>query len=118
MKRHTAPILAALLLLLPVLYVASYFALVLPGPADPNREWCHYRWGSEWSYRTFWPLEEIDRKLRPGVWETFEVEINGGGGFVEESALNSVFPAQVRLIQHITVFSVVSRVTALSGGVQ
>jgi hypothetical protein len=30
MKKHTAPIIAAVLLLLPVLYVGSYFALVLP----------------------------------------------------------------------------------------
>ena len=30
MKRHAAPIIAAILLLLPVLYVGSYFALVTP----------------------------------------------------------------------------------------
>jgi len=31
MKRHAAPVIAAVLLLLPALYVGSYFALVVPG---------------------------------------------------------------------------------------
>jgi hypothetical protein len=32
MKRHAAPIIAVVLLLLPVLYVVIYFAMVVPQP--------------------------------------------------------------------------------------
>jgi len=62
---------AALLLLLPVLYVGSYAALVKPyatihwwsGRAD------HYRWGGGRVSRFYWPLEQLDRRLRPRAWE-------------------------------------------------
>lgn len=78
MKKHTGPIIAALLLLLPVLYVVSYFALVVPAgiwgtPATPLASVAYlgtYRCGDTWGERLFWPLEKIDRKLRPQAWRT------------------------------------------------
>ncbi|QDU31714.1 hypothetical protein ETAA8_68740 [Anatilimnocola aggregata] len=63
---------AALLLLLPVLYVGSYFAMVTPGRVKvqfgfvPNDS---YRAGAEYCEFIFWPLEQIDRRLRPAAWE-------------------------------------------------
>ena len=75
-RRSAAPIIAAVLLLLPVLYVESYFALVVPRgidqpePADP---WAippevHYRVGGTVSATIFAPLEAVDRRLRPDAW--------------------------------------------------
>jgi hypothetical protein len=67
---------AIVLLLLPVLYVGSYLALVVPrGVAtQPNLRrssftiaWRRYRLGGQASEFLFWPLEQIDRKLRPGT---------------------------------------------------
>jgi hypothetical protein len=71
MKKHAAPILAAILLLLPVLYVGSYAALVVPsgtiaqrGVPEPGQPGVfssevylsHYRqYGRRWSERVFWP---------------------------------------------------------------
>jgi hypothetical protein len=80
MKKHAAPIIAALLLLLPVLYVASYFALVVPqgraisikyrGAAGMMQIWktTSYRSDGQWAAKIFWPLEQIDRKVRPLAW--------------------------------------------------
>ena len=74
MKRHAAPIIAAILLLLPVLYLASYLALVWPDGerlnfADSRSDFPTYRYGTEsWACRFYWPLEQIDRKMRPGSW--------------------------------------------------
>jgi hypothetical protein len=72
--RSFAPIIAAVLLLLPVLYVGSYFAMIVP-----RGSWTaiisstcpvpRYRVGGVWLERFFWPLEQIDRKLRPRAWE-------------------------------------------------
>jgi hypothetical protein len=84
-----APVIVAIvLLLLPVLYVGSYFALVMPKgvrifgelPPIPLVEFGtwnavqrpsyreHYRLGGKVSARIFWPLEQVDRKLRPEHW--------------------------------------------------
>lgn len=83
MKKHAAPIIAALLLFLPVLYMGSYLALVLPGGRSvivdrgPGRGamtyLSHYRGWDNPDYplalrRVFWPLEQIDRQVRPGAW--------------------------------------------------
>jgi hypothetical protein len=75
--RSFAPWIATVLLLLPVAYVGSYLAMAQPGwvlhvcthsgngeiPLEP------YRFGGEWSACLFWPVEQIDRKLRPSLWE-------------------------------------------------
>ena len=78
---NRAPLIAAfVLLLLPVLYVGSYLALVVP---EGRVAWIssptgfsykvpvisHYRAGYVWPQRIFWPLEQSDRKLRPEAWE-------------------------------------------------
>ena len=85
MKKHAAPILAAILLLLPVLYVGSYLALVKPGSywyySPGNGVYMHgYRYFGDWSGQgdfplaakiaptIFWPLEQIDRRVRPDAW--------------------------------------------------
>jgi hypothetical protein len=77
--RSIAPIIAAILLLLPVLYVGSYLALVVPRGNNVVVErspslavWGerHYRLASEWVPRFYWPLEQIDRRLRPAAWES------------------------------------------------
>lgn len=65
----------AVLLCLPVLYVGSYLALVEPPLATTSYNTrafgaSPYRNGKQWSERVFWPLEQIDRRLRPGAWES------------------------------------------------
>jgi hypothetical protein len=97
--RSFSPIIAAVLLLLPVLYVGSYLALVVPGgfdatPPIPRGTVAvpttatelrrarfqtrsgvqqivihRYRLGGRRAEWFFWPLEQIDRLLRPGAWE-------------------------------------------------
>jgi hypothetical protein len=76
MKKHAAPIIATILLLLPVLYVGSYFALMwrsrwsTPG-LDGWRETsvtAEYRFGGNRAKQLFWPLEQIDRQVRPSEW--------------------------------------------------
>jgi hypothetical protein len=76
-SHRSAPIIAAVLLLLPVLYMGSYLALALPGgrvvvPGGPQLLSVYasnYRADGQWPWRIFWPLEQIDRQLRPGEWE-------------------------------------------------
>lgn len=79
-RQSRAPlIITIVLLLLPVMYVGSYLALVntnrfvefqeiRPGTFTPL-PMQRYRFGGLWAERVFWPLEQIDRKLRPGEWE-------------------------------------------------
>src|SRR5687767_213380 len=73
--RSFAPIIAAFLLLLPVLYVGSYLALVEPqgilGKKQPGSFSTHhyYRIDNNLVTAIFWPLERLDRKLRPKAWE-------------------------------------------------
>jgi hypothetical protein len=71
--RSFAPIIAAILLLLPVLYVGSYLALVKPGPRYGWGSALHptYRVADRFCTRFFWPLEQVDRKLRPNKWDPF-----------------------------------------------
>jgi hypothetical protein len=82
--RSFALIIAAVLLLPPVLYVGSYLALV-----DPSNAWCsrsgervfvygyrYFGWSgigeppraASIAPTVFWPLEQIDRRLRAGAW--------------------------------------------------
>jgi hypothetical protein len=81
MKRDSrAPLIVAIvLLLLPLLYVGSYLAMVVPSgdggiriPGLAGDE--YYRFGGERAAWYFWPLEQIDRKVRPGAWESLEIE--------------------------------------------
>jgi hypothetical protein len=82
MKKPASIIAAVLLLILPVLYVGSYLALVIPQGKMPKSSLAasmfvspdgiikvsHYRILPSWSDRFFWPLEQIDRRVRPGAW--------------------------------------------------
>jgi hypothetical protein len=72
-----APLITAIvLLLLPVLYVVTYFANVLPWDDDILQH--PYRCGDVWAATVYWPLEQFDRKVRPGSWDTWE-DIGGPG---------------------------------------
>ncbi len=75
--RNLRPIaICILLLLLPLLYVGSYFAMVIPlggaskfggvrmGYFQPK----FYRFGGKWADGVYGPLERIDRKLFPERW--------------------------------------------------
>jgi hypothetical protein len=75
--RSFAPIVAAILLLLPVLYVGSYLALVNPEGLMIAEESAggmafgkvyHYRVESDWPAVFYWPLEQVDRQVRPASW--------------------------------------------------
>ncbi len=78
---NRAPLIAAIvLLLLPVLYVGSYLALVVPKGTVVEvysttgiPVWGRYRVTSNSANivacKVYWPLEQIDRKMRPGAWE-------------------------------------------------
>jgi hypothetical protein len=80
MKKHrvAAPIIAAILLLLPVLYVVSYLLLVVRRPvARPEiteygqEVWVprYYRAGRDRVHHFFGPLELVDRNLQPDAWD-------------------------------------------------
>jgi len=75
-NRTVAPVIAAIVLFLPVLYVLSYLAIVNP-PQGRVRPLTvdqfllggeNYRCGGNKAESFFWPLEQIDRKLRPDAW--------------------------------------------------
>jgi len=83
MRKHAAPIIAAVLLLFPMLYAGSYLALVWPDKerldmADSRGGVPTYRYGTEtWAWRVYWPLEQIDRHVRPAAWTAWS---RGGHG--------------------------------------
>ena len=59
-----------------VMYVGTYLALVLPESrlvgTKSGLEVIEYRYGGIWAKRIFWPLEKIDRKVRPTAWVNWE----------------------------------------------
>lgn len=70
LSNSTVPIIVACLLLLPVMYVGSYLALAAHSPrrmGEPRI--ALYRVKSKNVHQFFWPLEQIDRRLRPGFWD-------------------------------------------------
>lgn len=100
-KQHQSrvpPIAAIVLLLLPILNVVSYLALVWPDRMrcdmlDSRWEvFPKYRYRTEaWAGTVYWPLEQIDCKLRPKAWVRVgdylrsprgrQIEQNLGGDF-------------------------------------
>lgn len=82
MKKHAAPIIAAILLLLPLLYVGSYLALVSPLTMKVGAGgiiyFTNYRVGDEVAAGVFWPLEQLDRKARPGYWVDLDIRSSHG----------------------------------------
>jgi hypothetical protein len=76
-------IVAIVLLLLPVLYVGSYLALVVPAGIPRQGIGAvngvvvssishdnHYRMARDQAEWLFWPLEQIDRRVRPRAWRS------------------------------------------------
>ncbi len=71
------PLVAATILLLLVLYAGSYLALVLPGPPTyapvPYPPWRKdtptYRVFPAVAKKVYWPLEQLDRRVRPKAWD-------------------------------------------------
>lgn len=85
MKESRAPLLIALALAIPLLYVSSYLALVqrrgivhdppmqLPGGLiAPSYNLKFYRVDCDFLAKIYWPLEQVDRKLVPGWWLDME----------------------------------------------
>ena len=62
-----------------LLYGGAYLAMMervetsLNDDADPRRTVVRYCCGNEWSERLFGPAHEIDRRMRPHLWEN-EIE--------------------------------------------
>lgn len=70
-----APLSIAIVLLLLLLYVGSYLVLVTPsgytittGYVGKIRWPKHYRVAESWCEKAFWPLEQLDRQVRPSAW--------------------------------------------------
>lgn len=74
-RRSLVPVVVAMLLALPALYVGSYLAMVQPGQPDidmgngQSEAPPTYRFGDGLADRVFWPLEQIDQRLRPSAWQ-------------------------------------------------
>jgi hypothetical protein len=80
-RRSQLPVVVTILaLLLASLYIGSYLALARPGLSQvrnnknqhpegvPLPFEARYRVGGGFAYVFYWPLNQIDRKLRPGAW--------------------------------------------------
>lgn len=80
-EMNRAPIiLAVVFLLLPAMYVGSYCALVIPGGRSVLKDenvnefsfnpWerVYYRAQPKRASILYWPLEQIDRRVRPNAW--------------------------------------------------
>ena len=78
MKRDAAPIMAAVLLLLPVLYVGSYLALrEVVGYEQYGRVgWVEvrYKFCGHWGNSFYWPLEQLHRTIRPNDWHDIRLD--------------------------------------------
>jgi hypothetical protein len=71
-----APILTIVAIVMLVLYLGSYLLLVWPDRlryALLDSRWevfPKYRHGTHWwAERLYWPLEQIDRRIRPEEWQ-------------------------------------------------
>jgi hypothetical protein len=64
--KNAAPLIVAILLLLPVPYVGGYLALVTPDSSPFGGG--NYRCCPQVCSALFWPLEQADRKIRPNAW--------------------------------------------------
>jgi hypothetical protein len=71
------PVVVALLLALPILYVGTYVALVIPEGRIRNNEpfdMCYYRIDGGGVDTVFWPLQRLDKRLRPLRWRIIVTE--------------------------------------------
>ena len=64
MRSRRATIIAAILLL----YVSAYLANRMPPSRVDPHFYGPYRFGGEYAEIIFWPLAQIDKTLRPGMW--------------------------------------------------
>jgi hypothetical protein len=95
-----APLIVAIaLLLLPVLYAGSYLALVEPegvyhvcmsGNSSARSLMGHYRFYSPITDKVFWPLEQVDRKVRPGAWDAPEPDVDPCTARAEDEGLGAL----------------------------
>jgi hypothetical protein len=69
-----APILIAALMVVMLLYVVVYLVLItrVPVSAGPVfvRYDVRYRYGDAAVKWVFWPAHQIDRQIRPGLWNS------------------------------------------------
>lgn len=85
MRNRSPLILAVFIMLVPELYVGIYLALVKPSSYAAESEFDTYYFHGyrhfgrgDWPWTTriaptlFWPLEQMDRNLRPGAWASDE----------------------------------------------
>jgi hypothetical protein len=85
-----APIIAAVLLLLPVLYVGSYLALMEVVTPD-GRHVYRAAWDESsngWVSTFYRPLEQIDRRLRPAAWKGALIPVPKVSPFIPEPGPN------------------------------
>lgn len=68
MRKHAAPLLIVLLLLMPLLYLGSYLVLVTPKDVRA------YRWNADFAASFFLPLEHADRRVRRRDWQVGDVK--------------------------------------------
>jgi hypothetical protein len=81
-RSYSLPVLFAVLLLLPVLYIAGYLALLSPQPGSINwagitvaeRRVAGYRWGGQKAEVFFRPVHEVDRLVRHNYWYYSEAD--------------------------------------------
>lgn len=87
--KNSGPLIAAVALLQCVpAYFVSYFALVIPGGVlvrspslsfpPPPAQYTHYRIAYDQAAVVYWPLEQMDRRLRPDAWDA-DIWIDVGG---------------------------------------
>jgi hypothetical protein len=72
---HTPWVAIILLCLLPCIYAGSYLALVEAQPLSfvsgpgPWRKRAVYRVGGAVAAKVYWPINKLDRKVRPDYWK-------------------------------------------------
>jgi hypothetical protein len=69
-RTNAVPVIIGVLLFLALLYLGTYFALVLPGGTWSGTRVEHYRVGNCFAEYAFWPLEQIDRRLCAYQWNS------------------------------------------------
>lgn len=73
-RSYAVPVIAGVLLLLPCLYVGSYYALVEPTSIlslsyDDVTFLPYYSVGGETAKAAFYPVHRLDRLVRPSHWQ-------------------------------------------------
>lgn len=98
-KQSSSAFLSVVVLIFLIAYVGSYVVLVLPegrtvwattSGMKANIVLLHYRTDGQWQSTLFWPLEQLDRTLRPASWAN-----NGGMGFDFSPPVQQMMPMQL-----------------------